>query len=300
MAAALAQLARSEARNRSALERSDFAESFRGSDRPIAAVPRRLSSIATVRSEPMAGFEVIRIRPIAAPPRGRLLYLHGGAHVFELGMSVWKVLAAMVSRTGAEVTVPVYGLAPEHTIDDAIPFLDAVYETVAGAEQTGRFAIMGDSSGAGLAVGLAIRVRDDGRVPADALLLSSPWVDARMGNPEIRAIEARDPMLRSAGLVSAARAWAAGRSLADPQLSPITDPLTGLPPMSIAQGTHDVFYPDVLRFADKARAAGNPVRLTVATGGFHNYIAATFLPEAAEALDRFAAAVGESGHPSAE
>lgn len=291
MEKARAQIFASEEHSRAQLASPDFVDAIRGTDRPQAAIPHRLSSLASIARTRVAGYEVIRIRPKEAAPGIHLVYYHGGAHVFELGMSVWKILAALIRDTGATVTVPVYGLAPEHTIDDAIPFLDAVYREVVDTPELRRLTLVGDSSGANLALAQAIRAREEGWRLPDCLALSSPWVDVTMANPEAVARESLDPMLRCAGLAAAGRVWAGNRSVTDPQVSPIFDALSDLPPMLVFQGDHDIFLPDVTRFADKARAAGTAVSLTVAPGGFHNYLAATFIPESKQALAEIAAAV---------
>jgi len=56
----------------------------------------------------------------------------------------------------------------------------------------------------------------------------------------------------------------------------------GLAPILVFSGTRDLFYPDCVDLADKARAAGVPVELHLRQGQPHNY-AALPTPEGREA-----------------
>ena len=56
--------------------------------------------------------------------------------------------------------------------------------------------------------------------------------------------------------------------------------LTGLPPIHIYQGTHDVFLPDARALQERVRSAAGRCELHEEPGAFHVYMAATFTPEA--------------------
>lgn len=247
------------------------------------SVPLPLRRLCRVHEETVAGFPVITLTP--RKPSGReLMYLHGGAYVFPLREAHWWIIAALIRRTGATVTVPLYGLAPWHSVAEALPFVDAVHQAVARRAAGGRIFVAGDSAGGGLALAHVIDRRNRGQSQPRAIFLFAPWVDCTMSNPDIAPLEHLDPMLDVPGLVYCAQLWARGLPLDSWQVSPVNDSLAGLAPMHLFQGGRDLLLPDAERFAAKAAEASLPVELKIARGGFHVYVAATFTPEARSAL----------------
>ena len=91
-------------------------------------------------------------------------------------------------------------------------------------------------------------------------------------------------LMRATGARVTVPQWAGDRSTADPMISPLNDHLGDLPPLMIAQGGRDIFWPDAHRLADTARTAGGEVRLIEAPDGFHVYVAALWTPEARQAF----------------
>ncbi|MFF7967023.1 alpha/beta hydrolase [Streptomyces sp. NPDC007903] len=251
---------------------------------PDAPVPESLRRSCLVSTETVDGHEIITLTPESGATGPEVIYLHGGAYVRPLVSAHWRIIAALIRQTGATVTVPLYGLAPRHTADDAYRFLDSVYRTVVQRAGDHPVFLAGDSCGAGLSVGLAIRCRDEGLRPPAGLLLFSPWVDVTMTTPGIAALTGLDPMLAPAGFVAAGRDWAGDRSVTDPLVSPLHDTLKDLPPISIYQGGHDILLPDAEKFAAKARAAGTHVDLHLWPTAIHVFVGAGWTPEARQAL----------------
>jgi acetyl esterase/lipase len=58
------------------------------------------------------------------------------------------------------------------------------------------------------------------------------------------------------------------RAATDPVISPLYADLGRLPPVSIFQGDHDLFLPDVALLDQRIRQAGGTNTLTIAPGGF--------------------------------
>ena len=247
------------------------------------AVPFTLRRVCRVREDVVAGFPVITLTP-KHPSGSELIYLHGGAYVFPLREAHWWLIRALIRRTGATVTVPLYGLAPQHSVAEALPFVDAVSTAVARRSPGAPVFLAGDSAGGGLALAHVMDRRNRGERRPQAVFLFAPWLDCTMSNPGIPPLERRDPMLDVPGLLYCADLWARGLLLDAWQVSPINDSLEDLPPMYVFQGGRDLLLPDAVRFAAKAAAASSPVELHVAPDGFHVYPAATFTPEARRAL----------------
>ena len=148
--------------------------------------------------------------------------------------------------------------------------------------------LAGDSAGGHLALVTALEMARAGR-PAAALLLFSPNTD-RTGLSETRtSMEDGDPMVDDAGDRALARQCFGTRDAADPQVSPLLDDLSLLPPTWIEVGTPEVLLDDSRLLHDRARKAGADVHLTVTPGLLHmGQIWAPHWAPGAESLDRAA------------
>ncbi|MDO5634708.1 MAG: alpha/beta hydrolase [Micrococcus sp.] len=258
-------------------------------DRDPAPPPRGIHRDAIVTHHDAGPIPLIRLQPRRAATGTQLVYLHGGAYVNPLDPFHWFLVRALLRRTGATITMPLYLRAPQHTAAENFgPLLELHHQL---RTEHPRLVVAGDSAGAGLALSLAIQARDAGQPAADALVLFSPWVDVRTNHPGIAAVQAHDAMLHPEGLIWAGQKWAGTLPVDDPRISPAADALAALPPLSIHQGTADIFAPDVEDFAARAAAAGTRVELEMVPGGFHVYMAVTGLPESRVTLDRAARVV---------
>ncbi len=173
-----------------------------------------------------------------------VVYLHGGAYTNEIVGAHWSFVAHLHERTGHDVVVPIYGLAPAHQGLAALEFVTAVIAAEVAAGR--RVYLAGDSAGGGLAL---LAAQATGGVAG--LTAIAPWLDLSMANPEVDALEPSDPWLRRAGLRPVAAAWAGDLPLTDPRLSPLHGDLTVLPPTQILVGTRDITMPDCRLLRDR-------------------------------------------------
>ncbi|NPC98091.1 alpha/beta hydrolase [Nocardioides sp. zg-DK7169] len=239
--------------------------------------PSSLRRTCVVETDVVEGYDVHRVRAPGTPPGApAVVYLHGGAYVGEIVRQHWSLVADLAAAPGAgagpgvEVVVPIYGLAPEHHAEDALRLTGAV---LAGLLAEGRpVHLAGDSAGAGLALALALH---HGPAPAGllrGLTLVAPWLDLRMGNPGIEAVEPHDPWLARPALHAVARSWAGVLPLTDPRVSPVLatdEALAALPPVGLWVGTRDITLPDTRLLAERLRDAGVPVELHEEAGAIH-------------------------------
>ena len=97
----------------------------------------------------------------------------------------------------------------------------------------------------------------------------SPWADLTLSGESITAKAAVDPALTPEGLRRRAVDYvAAGDRRAD-LVSPIFADLTGLPPLLIQAGSHEILLDDATRLAARAAAADVAVTLEVTPGVPH-------------------------------
>ena len=243
-----------------------FLHSAKGpSDPPAKALGDSRVSTHRVRGRDV---HVVRGPGHTASAAGAVVYLHGGAYTNEVVDQQWAFVAALAARTGVEVHVPIYGLAPHHTASEAV---DLVAEVVHGLVAQGRSVVLlGDSAGGGLALVAAQQAAPAVRQRVAGLLLIAPWIDLTMANPAVDAVEPTDPWLTRAGLHPIARSWAGDLALDDPVVSPLFGDLTGLPPVEVWVGTRDITAPDC-RELERRMPDGAAFALHVEDGAIHDY-----------------------------
>ncbi|MBP5210375.1 MAG: alpha/beta hydrolase [Bacteroidales bacterium] len=212
-----------------------------------------------------------------------VLYLHGGAYVEEITPFHWDFLAKIAKKTGIEIWVPIYPLAPVHTYMETFSLLENTYKKMLSNHSAGDITFMGDSAGGGLAVALCQSLPELDFPQPKQLILFSPWIDATMTNPNISQFADVDPMLNSDILVGAAQRWAGeetgliGDSLPltsklwDWRISPIYGELSLLPRVELYAGTREILLPDILRFNSLLREAGVGSTLHIGHGCNHVY-----------------------------
>ncbi|GAA4707522.1 hypothetical protein GCM10025781_27750 [Kocuria gwangalliensis] len=241
-------------------------------DKPEAAPHRSMHERVDFRKVMVAGRPVLvaepksRARDAVAPV---IVYWHGGGYVNAMVRTHWRFLDELIKRTGATVLVPSYALAPVHTVDEVEPLVDGTLEL---ARTLGsRVYFMGDSSGGGLALAQAQRLRDKGVAPLDGLVLIAPWVDVTLANPEIADYEAKDHMLSVKKLRRSGRWWAGERDVRDPLVSPAYGSYDRLPRTLVTQGDHDILYPDTMNTVAELQLAGVDTTAIVTEGAPHTY-----------------------------
>ncbi|GAA6140638.1 alpha/beta hydrolase [Hydrogenophaga sp. 5NK40-0174] len=229
--------------------------------------PETLTRVHEITKRTIAGFVTYTVKP--RQPSGvirAVMYLHGGGYVNEIAPQHWALIGRMADA-GLTVEVPIYGLMPTCTWADAYRFVPAVYQEMLRRHGEGNVILAGDSAGGGLALGLT-SVLPDLKMPAPhSLMLISPWLDVTCSNPEIHAVEPRDPWLGLVGARIAGEHWSRDGDPLDPRISPLHMDISRLPPTTIYCGTHDIVYPDIRLF----RGRSPKVDLITCDGACHVY-----------------------------
>ncbi len=201
------------------------------------------------------------LRPPGATDDARLLYLHGGGYVIGSPRSHRSLIGRLALGFGAPTIAVDYRLAPEHPHPAALGDVVAVWRALTDAGfSADRIAVAGDSAGGGLALALALSLRDAGRPGPAALGLISPWLDLAADIGGVRAPAPRDVLLSRGLLRAFAGAYlSGGASARDPLVSPLYADLAGLPPLVVHTTDDEVIRADGRALIDRARAAGVPV-----------------------------------------
>jgi monoterpene epsilon-lactone hydrolase len=235
-----------------------------------AEPPKALVGRHAVSTRQVRGFACTTVAPRSGATGRSVVYLHGGSYTGEIARQHWALISELADA-GVRVEVPLYGLAPQHTYREAYPFVTEVYRELLHEVDASEVTIAGDSAGGGLALGFAQTLATEELSQPRKLVLLSPWLDLTLSHPELPTVERRDPWLSILGTVEAGKVWADGDDPTQPKLSPINGPLSGLAPMDVYVGTHELCLPDVLLLQERAAAAGAALDVTVCEGAVHVY-----------------------------
>lgn len=236
------------------------------------------------------GFPSWVLTPRDRRPVRTLYYVHGGGYVAPIDSFHVRWATRYADAIGARVVMPDYPLAPEHTWRDSH---DALVDDLARrTAEPGGVVLAGDSAGGGLALALALSLRERGLAAPSHLVMHAPWVDLTTSTPETYAADAIDPWL-FIGKLEAYAGWWAGSpdDLGRPEVSPALADLAGLPPALMLYGTRDLLHPGCRLLARRAAEAGWDLTSVEEPDLIHVYGLLPGVPEARRAFDRAVALV---------
>lgn len=250
---------------------------------PTTVVPLFARRFAVVREELPAGFPSYTLTRRGTSPDRTVVYLHGGGFVGPIDPYQVRYAARLATELDARVVMPDYPLTPEHTWRDSHEPIVALVQRLL-ASSPGGVVLAGDSAGGGLALAIALTLRDLGGPQPSHLLLLSPWVDLTTSTPETHEVTKADPWL-FVGKMEAYAGWWAGSpdDLGRPEVSPGLGDLAGLPPALMFFGTRDSLWPGGRLLVRRAAEAGWDLTYVEEPDLLHVYPLLPLLPEARRA-----------------
>jgi epsilon-lactone hydrolase len=244
-------------------------------------VPRGTKIISNV----INGVRTEVVSAAGVAPERTVVHFHGGGYCVGSARIARTWAARLSALAACRVVLPEYRLAPEHPRPAALEDARNVMKGLVSDVAPGSIVLSGDSAGGGLALSLALALRDeDQQLPAGCILVS-PWLDLgrdRAAEPELVR---RDVLLSPRWLEACAIAYADPPSWSDPSVSPLLAEPGGLPPLLIQAATDDLLAPDAEGLAARASAAGVDVTYTRWPRMWHNFaLQASLLAAADSAL----------------
>jgi monoterpene epsilon-lactone hydrolase len=252
----------------------------------ISAQP--LPAGVTVTAAALGGVPTAEITVDGVEPRHVVLYFHGGVYVLGDAFQAAGLASQIGRRTRATVISVDYRLAPEHpypaAVDDALAAYEALLQNGTAPSD---IAFAGESAGGGLAVATLVNARDHGLPLPAAAFVMSPYADLTLAGTTMDTKREADPLLSRENLQARVTDYTAGHDAVLGLISPVFADLSGLPPLIIQAGTHEVLLDDAVRLARQAASADVRVTLDITPGVPHVFQAYyPILDEAAAALDR--------------
>ena len=147
-----------------------------------------------------------------------VVHFHGGGYCVGSARTARSWAAHLSAQAGCRVVLPEYRLAPEHPYPAALEDARAVHDRCparSARSKPGSLVVSGDSAGGGLALALALSMRDEGQeLPAGCILLS-PWLDLGRDRRAVPDLVRSDVLLSPGWLEACARAYADPSAWAD-------------------------------------------------------------------------------------
>jgi len=241
-----------------------------------------------VTSAELGGVPTAEITVDGVEPRHIVLYFHGGVYVMGDAALAADLASQVGRRMQAKVISVDYRLAPEHpypaAVDDALATYQALLDDGVAPSD---IVFAGESAGGGLAVATLVNARDRGLPLPAAAFVMSPYVDLTLSGTTMETRRGVDPLLSREALEARVPDYTSGHDAALGLISPVFADLSGLPPLIIQAGTHEVLLDDAVRLAQRAADDDVEVTLDITPQVPHVFQAYhPILDEATAALDR--------------
>jgi len=216
-----------------------------------------------------------------------IINVHGGGYVYGPGESGTAEAMLMAAYGGYKVIEFDYRMPPDAPYPAAMDDAMAVWTAALAMQDPSRMAIVGTSTGGGMALAMILRAKQEGLALPAAIAPGTPWADLTETGDSYKTNEWLDNVLVSYSgyLTHAAALYANGHDMKDPQLSPIYGDFHGFPPTILTTGTRDLFLSNTVRTHRKLREAGVKAELEVFEGFSHaQYLFDPAAPETKEAF----------------
>lgn len=239
------------------------------------------------------GVEAETVRPglrLYRPKGGKdlplLIYLHGGGWVIG-SIASCSAFCGEVASKGVAVLALDYSLAPEDPYPAALwDVWQAVQNARHDPERFGcdpkRISLGGDSSGGNLAIAAAFTLQGERFVP-QAIVAYYPVVEARADGTESWTAYATGCGMDAAFMDACNTAYRNGLPYDDPLISPLyasDEQLRRLPPVHVLGADRDVLRDQGVKFVNRLRALGVPVRYELPVGSTHLFVTVPGQPTA--------------------
>jgi acetyl esterase len=261
-----------------------LALSRRGAD----YVPEQVASIADQRSP---GGVPVRVYEPLRPRGSTLIYLHGGGWVLGDVETHDPLCRRIANGTGARVVSVDYRLAPEHPFPAGLDDAEDVLHWLQAADPDRPLGVAGDSAGASLTAGLALRARDK-QVPLAAQLLLYPATDPAMTSPSI-AENGENYLLTGRDMAWFYQQYLPVGPASGPEADLAHADVAGVAPAIVATAEFDPLRDEGSAYAERLARAGVPTQYVPGPGLIHGFAGFLGVVDAADAtvaaiLDRLA------------
>jgi epsilon-lactone hydrolase len=198
---------------------------------------------------------------------------------------------SMAAYGGIKIVSVDYRMPPDHPYPAGLDDCMKVWRSTVETNDPKTLGLFGSSAGAGMALAMILRAKDEGLPLPAALAIGTPGADLTETGDTFKTNEWLDNVIVSYNgyLSRAARLYANGRDLKDPYLSPIYGDFNHFPPTVLATGTRDLLLSLTVLIHRKLRRANVEAELHVFEGMSHiHYVLNPLAPESRELFTEWA------------
>jgi len=196
-----------------------------------------------------------------------VLYIHGGAFVWEINENHVSFCDKLVDSLGAKVYMPIYPLGPEANYEETYQMIEKVYDELLKLNKP--IFIMGDSAGATITLGFTLKLKDSGKKLPNKVVVMAPAADCSFSNSEMDDYQPRDGMLFKKEIIEYVKLWTKDADLTIPQISPLYGDYKDFPDTLMFVGDCDILCADDLKLYDKMCEAGMNATLVMGKDLWH-------------------------------
>ena len=256
----------------------------------INYIPMLLNLQNTIEKIEIMGRNVYKIVPKESENQANqndqpwhVVFFHGGGYASESSVNQFLMINKFIKLTGIRVTFVEYPLSPEHHVHHTTLMVYQTYQHLVQEFPEHRFILMGDSAGGGLALVLALMIKESVHAQKtgsllpklkqpEKLILYSPWLDVSMTHEAIPEYDTKDLFLNLEALKDVGKRYAHDLSLDDPRVSPIYGDLNDLGHIALFYGTHEVLAPDCEKFSKLEGLSGTRIESYVYEEMQHDFM----------------------------
>lgn len=222
------------------------------------AITKSVKRNCNIKEETFAERILWTLSPKSGKSNKAIFYIHGGGYVLNMSSMQWNYLAKIVEETKATVMVTNYPLAPQSNAEEAYDYMHKLYKIFLDRYKGKEVLFLADSAGAGLAISFAQYLNEVNLPQPKKIILSSPWLDVSLTNPDIQHVIPKDNALEINSLLKAGKLWAGKLDVKDPKISPIYGRFDNIAKISIFIGTAEIFISDAKKLAERLKKENIP------------------------------------------
>lgn len=199
-----------------------------------------------------------------------ILHCHGGGYSTGSSLYARTLTSKLAASASMDVLCFDYRLAPENPYpaaeEDAMKAWNYLMLLGYGAKDV---ILTGDSAGGNMALALALRLKEEGRLLPAGIVLMSPWTDLTSSGESFETKAELDPVLNRAYIDRMIQAYAPDSDLKDPMISPLYGNFEGFPPTYIQVGENEILLSDARRLYQALVDANVSARIDIYPGMWH-------------------------------
>ncbi len=243
-------------------------------------LPKFLLKLYEVAEKHLDGCRYFTVGPSC---ERHVVFFHGGGYAFEAAIGHFLWMKRILETYRCQITFIEYPLAPENEATRTFDVAIKLYERLVAENPDQVFTLMGDSAGGGLALAVAVEIKQRGLKQPVSNILISPWLDVSLSNPEIPALAERDVVLDIEKTREIGAVYSRVLGKAHYKVSPIYGDLNGLGDILVLYTSEEILKPDCLKLIEAADLIGTRIKGIEFKNLWHDFILWP-IPERDEAL----------------